>query len=154
MSSYSNWRKNRIVGGKSESIFVDDFVNFLSLDLMDVRNNHIYRGMDVDFIVNSKKYEIKNNSDNKYILFQEYKDYVNKKLGWFYTSKCDYFVFILSDRKMVILKNDSDFKIYYKNVLKNKKLSKNDFVFMEKSVFFKVPITKLYGFIAIYHRMI
>ncbi|MEM5806767.1 MAG: hypothetical protein QW474_00055 [Candidatus Aenigmatarchaeota archaeon] len=152
MSSYSNWRKNRAIGGRAESIFIDDFITFLGLQYRDMRDNDLFRGMDVDFLVNNKKYEIKNNSDPKYILFQEYKNYEKKELGWFYTSKTDYFVFVMPDRKMIILKNTTDFKIYYKNNIKNKKIKKDDYVFMEKSLFYKVPISKLYGFIAIFER--
>lgn len=154
MSSYTNWRKNRIIGGRSESIFIDDFINFLGLSYRDVRDNDIYRGMDVDFLVDDKKFEVKNNSDYKNILIQEYKDYEKKILGWFYTSKADYFVFIMPDRKMIILKNSVDFKIYYKNSIKNKKITKKDYVIMGKSLFYKVPISKMYGFIAVFNRML
>lgn len=151
-SNYGRWRELRIKGGMYESVFIDDYLNYLGIQYKDVRDNDLYRAMDIDFIIYpDKKVEIKKNSDMKNIYFQEYKNYSKKKLGWLYTSKADMFVFIFSDRSMIFLNNTTEFKIYYKNKLLP---IKKNIVIMENSVYRKVPIGSLYGFIAKYHRIL
>ena len=154
MSDYSKWRHLRSKGASGESVFIDDFLIFLSIPFKDVRDNELYRSIDVDFLLfGNAKFEIKLNGDEKKIRFLEYKNKtINKQeLGWFYKSKADYFVFILPSKKFIILKNDDNFRLYYKKLRQIYppvlKTEGNKII-----VWREIPITKLYGYISIYER--
>lgn len=148
----NNFKKNLIAGTTKESIFIDDFLNFLYVPYIDTRNNPNYRKIGVDFVLYGNiKAEVKSTSSKDYIYIQEYKIMADnkRKLGWFYTSKCDLFIFVNTNREIIILKNDNNFKMYYESVIKKNHPLKQ----IGNLLLREVKKTALGGFASIYKKV-
>ncbi|GIW67727.1 MAG: hypothetical protein KatS3mg096_595 [Candidatus Parcubacteria bacterium] len=155
----SNFYQLRNFGGNGESIFKEDFIDYFKIPYKDVRDNIIYRKLEVDYIINGDvKIEIKTTNSTNYLYFLEYKLYKKTneiKTGWFYYSNSNFFVFVLiKTRKIIFLKRTDEFYIYYEKHIKNKYKLIEDDQNTIISYYRKVPIKSLRNFIVEYQRYI
>ena len=107
------------IGKKAEQTAENYFIQH-NLNYVNVTNNRDYQKIDVDFIVDGKYYEVKQN------LHEAIKGHqgqffwieisIDDKQGWWQLNKTDYFFFV-GDKRHIIIENNN----YFKNLI-------NDFI--------------------------
>lgn len=156
---YKTFRYLRNFGGNGESIFLDDFVNFLKIPCKDVRNDILYRDMGIDFIINNNyRIDIKTtNLVNKIALLEKKENIKTGEVshGWFYTSNADAFFFIeIKTRKIYIINRTEDFYNYYNNKIKPSVKIKESLNGNMVNYYRIVNISMIQGFYSLYQRFI
>ena len=108
--------------GKGAEQFAENYFKKNKLDYIDVRNDKEYQNIDVDYIVNNKRWEVKKNYQNA---MKGHKGWffwieisIDDKQGWWQFNDTDYFFFV-GDNKGIILKNDNKFKSIINNMIEN-----------------------------------
>jgi hypothetical protein len=150
-------------GHIGESIFIDDFLNFLKIKFQDVTGNQGFQIIDADMLCKIGLYEIKTNyKDDKQIIIEEFTN-VNPELGaiskgWFYKSKADTLVFISKDtRTMILIPFTDEFRKHYEATKNNYKLIWNKISIKNntkwQSAFRKIPLSALNGHFAYYKKV-
>lgn len=150
-------------GKIGETIFIDDFLNFLKIKYQDVTGNQGFQVIDADMLSRIGLYEIKTNyKDDKQIIIEEYTN-INHELGplsqgWFYKSKADTLVFISKDtRAMVLIPFTENFKAHYESIKETYPLIRNGLSTKDKrkwqSAFRKIPLSAINGMFAYYKRV-
>ena len=120
--SVKEFSKSLEVGKIAENHFIS-LMNKKNKEIVDVRDDPEYRDIDVDFIVDGKTYEIKNNYiDARYgrkgrFFWVELSVGDNK--GFYYKSKADYFVFLNNEGRGMQIENNSDFREYIDGLIQN-----------------------------------
>ena len=149
-------------GKVGETIFKEDFLDFLKINYEDVSNCQRFQVIDADFLTKVGLYEIKTNyRDNEVLIFEDYTN-INEtlskiSLGWIYKTRADLIIFISKKtRTMIFLPFTEDFKKHYSVIRKETKLINNKVSEHNgskwQSAFRKVPFKLLDGFISVYKK--
>jgi len=84
------------------------------LDYIDVRDDPEYQSIDVDYVINGKKFEVKKNYHEARLgrpgLFFWAELSVGDNEGFWYRSKADYFMFFDDDGNGIVIKNTDAFR--------------------------------------------
>jgi len=139
--------------GKEYELFAENYFKKNNLNYIDVRNKKEYQIIDVDYLVNNKKYEVKKNlNDAKYGhkgLYFNIELSIDERQGWWYFNDTDFF-FFANDNQGIILKNDDNFKNIINNMIKDGDHSKSgknrfDFIYDKRyNGFVKVVCMRVY----------
>ncbi len=150
-------------GKVGEQIFVEDFLNFLSIEYEDVTGCQKFQVIDSDFLAKIGTYEIKTNyKDDKKLVFEDYtniNDNLGKvSLGWIYKTKADIIVFVSKrTRTMILLPFTDRFKEHYSFIRDNTELVLNRITTKNnskwQSAYRRVPFEMLSGFISVYKKI-
>lgn len=152
-------------GKIGETIFVDDFLNFLKINFEDVTGVHGFQIIDSDFLAKIGRYEIKTNyKDDKQLIIEEFTNNNSAlgkiSMGWFYKSKADILVFISKEtRSMILLPFTKEFREHYESIKEQYPLIQNRISIGNngnkwQSAFRKVPLSSLNGYFSYYKRIV
>lgn len=158
-----DFKKDIAKGKIGEDIFIDDFLNFLSIKYKDVTGCQQFQAIDSDFLTSIGTYEIKlNYKDNRKIIIEEYTN-INESLckisyGWFYKSKADLLVFISKQsRTMVLIPFNEAFKKHYEEIKEKSDLIRNKITQYNgnkwQSAFRIIPLDLLSGYYSMFKKM-
>ena len=151
-------------GRIGESIFRNDFLDFLNIEYTNVTGCQQFQVIDADYITKIGLCEVKNNyKDNCMLIFEDYTN-INtelspRSLGWVYKTKADLIVFVSQKtRDMILLPFSDNFKAHYSFIRKNTELVKNRISVGSngnkwQSAFRRVPFNLLNGYISEYKKL-
>jgi hypothetical protein len=118
-------------GKIGETIFKEDFLEFLNIKYEDVTGCQQFQVIDSDFLSKVGLFEIKANyKDDKKIIVEEYTN-VNANLGkiscgWWYKSKADLIIFVSkATRTMIFMPFTQSVKDHYESIKDKYELIKN-----------------------------
>ena len=157
-SFYQDIQRGKI----GESIFINDFLNFLRIKFQDVTGVHGFRVIDADYLAKIGLYEVKANyKDDKHIVIEEFTNLNEglgpKSTGWFYKSKADVIVFISKDtRAMILVPFTDEFKAHYERIKNKYELRCNKVSERNgrrwQSAFRKIPLDEINGYFAYFKK--
>lgn len=114
-----------------ETIFKEDFLEFLNIKYQDVTGCQQFQVIDSDFLSKVGLFEIKTNyKDDKKIIIEEYTNF-NASLekvsnGWWYKSKADLIIFVSkTTRTMIFIPFTESVKNHYESIKGKYELIKN-----------------------------
>jgi len=114
--------KDSLKIGKRAEEFAECYFKKKQFKYIDVRNEKEYQLIDVDYLVNNERYEVKQNYHNA---LKGHKGFyfwvelsIDDKAGWYYFNKTDYFFFI-GENTGIIIKNDDKFKNLIDDFIEN-----------------------------------
>ena len=125
---YHLFEEDLFKGVVGENIFID-YIKEKKISFTDVRHEPYFQIHDVDFVINEKWYEVKNNYKDNECIILELMINANPKFGdlidgWFYTSLANYFIF--TSRKHIIqLRNSLKFYNWFEANKSNYTIVKN-----------------------------
>jgi len=151
-------------GKIGETIFKEDFLEFLNIKYQDVTGCQQFQVIDSDFLSKVGLFEIKANyKDDKKIIVEEYTN-INQDLGkisygWWYKSKADLIIFVSkTTRTMIFVPFTPAVKSCYESIKERYELIKN--IPSQKdgkhwqSAFRKVPLDDLRGYFSCYKKAV
>jgi len=151
-------------GKVGETIFKEDFLDFLGIEYLDVTGCQKFQAIDTDFKSTIGLYEIKTNyNDNKQIVIEEFTN-IDESLcpiskGWFYKTKSDLLVFISKKTRMMVLVPFTDeFKEHYESIKENYRLVRNKYISEMngrkwRSAIRFIPLDDIKGYYSMYKKM-
>jgi hypothetical protein len=151
-------------GKVGETIFKEDFLDFLDIKYQDVTGCQQFQVIDSDFLSKIGLFEIKANyKDDKKIVIEEYTN-INQSLGrisygWWYKSKADLIIFVSkTTRTMIFVPFTQAVKDHYKSIKARYELIKNMPSQKDgrhwQSAFRKVPLDDLKGYFSYYKKVV
>lgn len=160
----TSFQKDIYRGKIGETIFINDFLDFLKIKYENVTEKQSFQIIDSDFLAKIGTYEIKTNyRDDKILIIEEYTN-INEilapvSMGWFYKSKADILVFISKNtRTMILLPFTDEFKRHYETIKEKFALCKNKISQHNgrqwQSAFRRIPLEALSGYFSMYKRSI